>query len=228
MTQKGFTPIIVALIGILVIALVGGAYYLGTQSHNAPSLQTDKIIEPTPAPTASSQSSPQPSTSPNATDKPVSNAIKITYKLPTGWQTIQDPSKRLEVGYDQSKYDAMSDGNKIWLSGKWVGQGSDMHRLGGSQYFYITPYSGGSRHTELYKLLGIQDGDTGWKMPKYAERDYILNSWNCLIMNGISISQYPVTWGYCPVSTSEAIVLEFDNNDWSQIEQQLATVKLLK
>ena len=134
----------------------------------------------------------------------------------------------LEVGYDVNRYEAISQDKRIELLGKWAVQGSDQKRLGGNNYFYFSSYQGGSRHNELYKILGENPTSTGSTMPGYSEREYSYNGWSCLFLNGISISQYPVTWGYCPISSTQALVVGFDTPNWSEIEKQLSTVRVIK
>lgn len=77
--------------------------------------------------------------------------------------------------------------------------------------------------------MGVTSASSDWKSPKYySEKEYSYNGWNCLVINGVDISQYPVAWGYCPVSSNEALVIAFDGYDWSEIEQQIMAMRLLK
>lgn len=158
-----------------------------------------------------------------------SQGKRLTYSLPAGWVTVSDTTGKLEVGYDPARYDASARDQRIDLSGRWTGTGSDVRRLGWNKHVYLKSPSGGSRHQELYKILGVDRNSASWKSPTYyAEREYSYSGWNCLVINGVDISQYPVAWGYCPISANQALVLAFDGYNWSEIEQQLAAVKVLK
>lgn len=184
-----------------------------------------------PVPTQSEQSTLKPSPTISAVPSSTPKATrKLTYSLPANWKTITDTNGRLEVGYDTNRYEPITKANQVELLGKWVGtQGSDLHRLGWHQYFYLTSYNGGSRHSELYKILGVTANTKDWKSPKsYSEREYSYFNWNCLVINGVDISQYPSAWAYCPISNNEALVLAFDGPDWPEIEQQMAAVRILK
>lgn len=175
------------------------------------------------------ESMPEPTDTPAATAAPETPSATLEYTLPTGWKTIKDSSAKLEVGYDPEKYEIAPGDGRIELSGIWVGtQGVDLHRLGWTRSFYISSYSGGSRHTELYNILGITSDTKDWQAQNYSEKSISYSSWSCLIINGVNISQYPVSWGYCPISDTEAIVFGLDTSDWGEIEQQLATLKLLE
>lgn len=162
--------------------------------------------------------------------KPVRDIMvfNISYNLPLGWKTIVDKLGRLEAGYDPEKYSAKASGNLIDLSDKWILEDGKSRRLGWNKYFYLTSYSGASRHSELYKVLGVSEDETNWKGKEYSEREYLYNGWNCLVLSGISISQFPAAFAYCPVSKKEAAVLAFDSTDWAKIEEQISTIKLLK
>lgn len=224
-------PLIIAAT-LVFLLMAGGLVYLGYQNYqlqqrlNQLLEQQTNQIQPTPTPT-STQPSPTTSTVSSSTPKP---AKKLTYSLPANWKTLTDTNGRLEVGYDATRYEASAKSNQVDLSGKWVGtQGTNLHRLGWNKNFYLTAYNGGSRHTELYKIWGVTSTTSDWKSLKYySEKEYLYNGWSCLVINGVDISQYPVAWGYCPISSNEALVLAFDGYDWSEIEQQISAVRLLK
>jgi len=223
---RSIFPVLATAIACAAIFGIGG-YFLGTRSPLPQQNPEQKlaVTSPSPVPSATDMPSKQ---NPSVTPKP---AKKITYKLPSGWQTEKDTSGRIEVGFDTSRYTAISGENRVGLSGIWVGkQGVDLHRLGWNKDFNITTYNGGSRHTELYKILGVTNPSTmDWTSPQYySEREYSYSGWNCLVVNGVSISQYPVAWAYCPISSNEALVMAFDGYDWTEIEQQMAAVKLVK
>jgi hypothetical protein len=217
----------------MVIAIVFGygGYYYGKQSSVVKFEDRQPTAKVSPQPTHVEQITTEPLVTtivkPSSTPKP---SKKLTYSLPANWKTLTDTNGRLDVGYDSTKYDASAKINQVDLSGRWVGtQGPDLHRLGGNKNFYLTTYNGGSRHTELYKILGVTSVSSDWKSPKYyLEKEYSYNGWNCLVINGVDISQYPVAWGYCPISNNEALVLAFDDYDWSEIEQQIMAVRFLK
>lgn len=212
---------------LVIFILFGfGAYNLGKQA-SVTTLET--ATEPSVQPTQDIVVSPTSTPISNAPTAVAKQVRKSSYALPTGWQTKTDTTERLEVGYDASRYDMSSQENRIDLAGKWVTENGQMKRLGWNKQFFITSYSGGSRHAELYKILGVTAQDDTWKAPKYfGEREYSYNGWNCLFINGVSISQYPVAWGYCPISATEALVLAFDGYEWSDIEQQTAAIRLVK
>lgn len=207
------------LLGVIILFLIVGigSYYFGSRTSKPllfPIVSREKSVS-TQSPAVTATIVPQ-------------SISKITYNLPTGWKLAKDTTGRFEVGYDSSRYNATSSEKEVDLSGKWVEQEGKAHRLGWNQNFSLTGYSGGSRHAELYKILGVTAEFRDWKSPKYSEREYLYNGWNCLVINGVSISQYPVAWGYCPISSTEALVLAFDGPNWSEVEQQLSAVRLLK
>ena len=219
---------------VLAISLPFIGFYLGTQYQTLISSTEDqstlsflkprRIPTPTPTPPPPIDLTSQTATSSANT----ANIKKLIYSLPTDWLTVKDTTNMLEVGYDVNRYEAISQDKRIELLGKWAVQGSDQKRLGGNNYFYFSSYQGGSRHNELYKILGENPTSTGSTMPGYSEREYSYNGWSCLFLNGISISQYPVTWGYCPISSTQALVVGFDTPNWSEIEKQLSTVRVIK
>lgn len=220
------------IILILFVVFGFGAYNLGKQASIEPTKTTPTESVTQPAQTQDAITSPTlvpVSSSPTAVAKQVR---KISYGLPTGWQTKTDKEGRFEVGFDADRYDASNDAanddNRIDLSGKWVSENGQMKRLGWNKQFYITSYVGGSRHDEVYKILGENPSSTGSTTKDYSEREYSYNGWNCLFINGVSISQYPVAWGYCPISSTEALVLAFDSYDWIEIEKQTAAIRLVK
>lgn len=228
--SKGSLVIPLVLTAVVCATVFGiGGYYLGRQYPVAPTEAQQPTTQPSTQPAQATSTSPSPSITtnmaPSSSPKP---SEKLNYSLPPGWKTLADTSGRLEVGYDPSRYDATAKNNEVDLSGKWVGaQGTDLRRLGWNKSFYLTAYNGGSRHSELYKILGITTSTSDWKSPEYySEKEYSYNGWNCLIINGVNISQSAVAWGYCPISGTEALVLSFDGYDWSEIEQQLTAVRL--
>ncbi|MBI4100275.1 hypothetical protein HY439_00850 [Candidatus Microgenomates bacterium] len=217
-------------LGITILVLVfGGVYYLGTQSKSSnisnPGFKQVPQTTTTKETSSARNTTVSPSPSTTSTTKSSKNLI---YRLPSDWKTVIDTTGRLEVGYDASRYDAKGEEKVIDLSGKWINRDGKSSRLGWNKNFYLTAYAGGSRHNELYKILGENPISTGSTTKDYSEREYSYNGWKCLVINGISISDYPVAWGYCPISTTEALVLAFDNFDWSEIEQQITAVRLLK
>jgi hypothetical protein len=229
--QSKTNLIVPILLTILVSATVFGVggYYYGKQSPVVNFEDKQPTVDVSPQPTQIEQVAPAPSiitvVDPSSTPKP---SKKLTYSLPANWKTLIDTNGRLDVGYDSARYEASAGANRVDLSGKSVGTGSEFRRLGWNKNFYLTPYNGGSRHTDLYKILGVTS-TSDWKSPEYySEREYSYNGWSCLVINGVVISQFPVAWGYCPISSNEALVLAFDGYDWSEIEQQIMAVRLLK
>ena len=89
----GFAPILIVLFIAVILGIVGGAYYLGTQKGSSeptpiptivprPTLQASPIPSLIPNPTPTSTSTPKPTT------KPVQNGVSlenIKYTLPSGW-----------------------------------------------------------------------------------------------------------------------------------------------
>lgn len=217
------------VLAIFLSALVFGplgffvGYQIGIDSESKDNNLTNISISPTVVESNETTSTPTPT----ITKIPARNLV---YKLPEGWTAARDTGNRLEVGYDSKRYKTITSNGRVDLSGLWTGtQGVDLKRLGWNRYFYIISYDGSSRHSALYKILGITSSTTDWKSPEYySEREYVYNSWNCLLINGVNISQYPVAWGYCPITSSEALVLAFDGYDWNEIEEQMAAIRILK
>jgi hypothetical protein len=130
------------------------------------------------------------------------------------------------MAYDPNRYSSDPNPNLVLLEGKWVTEGSSSRRLGSTRAVQRVAYNGGSRHAALFAYLHIDGTQSDWKSPQYAERNYRYNTWNCLVINGIMLSQYEGAWAFCPISNTQGLVLSFDTKTWSEIEQQLATVRV--
>jgi len=151
---------------------------------------------------------------------PTLSAHKLTYSLPTGWTTLQDKTGTLEIAYDSKKATLFGNDSLGNLSIN-LGQKS-----GYGQYFsaFIKPYDGGSRHKFILGNEVLKDQD---KMPDYHEKTYSYNGWNCLVLYGISLSQWPSTEGMCAISSTQAIGFNTWQDD-TGTEQIIKTIRLLK
>jgi hypothetical protein len=144
----------------------------------------------------------------------------LTYYLPSGWKTVQSSNRLFEVGYDPIT--TRTDVNS------YVQDGISLFKQNFTNAAYFTvrliPYSGGSRHQFLYNQLGEKPVKEDL-MENYHETEYLYNGKSCLFLIGISISQFPTTWGMCDAGSGKAfLITSFDNENY---EQPLQTVKFL-
>ncbi len=153
---------------------------------------------------------------------PTANPAKnLNYLLPTGWKTVQDKTGTFEIGYNPETdlIFGPSSINNLNVGLTKVGQ------YGGSSYnLTIKPYDGGSRHNFILGPSGIQEQD---KMADYHEKNYTYNGWSCLVLYGISISQWPSTQGMCAIDSKQAFAFGMWKDE-AATKQIIQTIKLLK
>lgn len=228
--QKGIAPVIII---IAVLALIG-AYFLGA-TVGKPNLSKESLkdLYNTPSPAPASSLTPSPA----STSTPKSQAIKLTYNLPSGWKTVQDANNQIEIGYNPETNDPSTTyvAGAVSALGKWAE--NPTRRLAGSYTAKLGTYDGGSRHKAL---LGPEQEKQGWeKFSEYHEKEYtykqslskpegLYNNWSCLVLYGIYVSQSDITWGMCAVSSTLAIYFSSSMMDEQEIEQIIKTIKLVK
>lgn len=164
--------------------------------------------------------SSQVTTAPPAQIKQV--AKKLAYALPQDWTSFRDRTGKIEVGYDSRNNTAVSYtlGTGVSISGKF----------GVISSAGIDQYDGGSRHSNLYKRIGLTPEELRtnlWKHPEFHEEEYLYNGWSCLILIGVDISQYPQVWGICPLNSQSALYFNTWGLDNGPIERFLQTIKVL-
>lgn len=198
--EKSVIPIVLAVLFFLaLLATVILAYqnWLLNQRLNA------IISAPNPSPSPTTTVTPSATISPtsNPTSTPTRNIKTLKYSLPTGWKTIENSSGKFEVGYDPSTMKTEPLDSAVYLSKPKTTPGTWQFMM-----VKLLPYSGGSRHQFIYDGLGEkpQAQDLG---PNYREVEYLYNNRSCLFLLGISISQYPQTWGMCDAGGGEAFLI---------------------
>lgn len=164
--------------------------------------------------------------------EPIIQRKKLSYLLPSGWKTITSPNGRLELGFDPATTQFQTtDTNPsgISLTGIWSTTPGQTRNLGSRYSFSIKSYDGGSRHNFLYRELSFKPYGTNYDdIPENNyEREYQVSGWPCLVLFRIEISQWPQTWGICPISKTEALSFSMDGEE-ELVEKVLQTVRLLK
>ena len=144
----------------------------------------------------------------------------LTYSLPAGWKTIQDPTATFEIGYDPIN---TKDSDDKTFSGTMLLK-MTTPVIGYSSFFSVSlkSYNGGSRHQFIYDSMG-ETPTKGDLYPDYEEKECLLDGKNCLILNGISISQDPLVWGMCDAGNGQAFLI---TSYWRQDYQ--TTLRTLK
>ena len=153
---------------------------------------------------------------------PTLTAKKLSYSLPTSWQTLQDRTGTLQVGYDP-KLNQLGEIKdlSIELAGKW--EMNPPRKIGSNMTFFVKLYDGGSRHAFI---LGNQ---TDWeKLPTYHEKIYVYNDWNCLVLYGTYISQSDTVHGMCATSAKQAMGFSVGGGTDADVERIISTIRLLK
>lgn len=231
MMQKGQTAILI-LVGILVIAAIGGAFYLGKQTSPKSQPQSQEVTsQATPSPTQDvnreqnvSAASPTPSSS---TPKPLDTKITVlSYSLPKGWVTVADKTGYIELGYDPNIQEIITTKDLyIDIGGKWI-SANPARRVGYPFSVLIEDYAG-SRHQFLYKEMGVEANSTNWKSPDFSEEEFRYNNWPCLIFYGIGVSQFPSNMGVCPINNNQVISFGV-GGDKETARRSIQTIRLLK
>jgi hypothetical protein len=156
----------------------------------------------------------------------------LPYLLPSGWKTVVSRDGRLEVGFDPTKNQLLSEEatrSGVSFTGIWSTDPGQVRNLGYRYSFTIKPYDGGSRHNFLYRELSFKPFGTNYDDTPNDnfEREYLVQGWPCLVMFGIDVSQWTQVWGVCPISSNEAISFNMDGDE-TVVEKVLRTVKLLR
>ncbi|HLD91940.1 MAG TPA: hypothetical protein VI795_00940 [Patescibacteria group bacterium] len=201
-------PIIVfilASIGFLV-----NSKYRKTNFSNPSLIETPSSLNSTlPTPVFENKKTNPPSQTPK-------NIKKISYFVPTGW--ITDALDTFQISYDPSKLHKCYNGEHgIVLCSAY------------NTYFSIDilPYDGGSRHLFIYNN-GLGTPKKSELFSDYYEKEYNMDGKSCLILNGISVSQFPVIWGVCAIDSSRALLFYSYDRDEDSYLSILKTFNLLK
>lgn len=150
-------------------------------------------------------------------DGTINNNVKtISYSLPQGWSKVKLLNSIFNIGYDPSVSKIEHNTNDgLYI---WSGINQSIYDLSVAQ----KPYDGGSRHTFIYKTIG---GDVeSDKLDSYHEREYKIGGKNCLFLVGIQPSQSWVTWGMCPTTNGNAVVINLKATEDSDIEKVLGSI----
>lgn len=172
MNQKGFAPIILLVGALVIIAVGGGAYYLGKGASNK-DVQEDKVdIEipesSIPQPTTNNvESKPSPQqnivskTTPTPVSSPTGSVRKIQYKTTQGWSKYESSlgfSYQYPTGYSSPKknpVDPMGGQQKYceFISTRKPEGAQNVESL----TIRVRPYTGGSRREFLINTFGLNN-----------------------------------------------------------------------
>lgn len=167
----------------------------------------------------------------NTTKATTTQKTTLKYSLPAGWKTARDQANTIEIGYNPQTNDPSVTyfPGGVAATGKW--EMNPPKRIGENFTAKVGEYDGGSRHTNLYKWLGLtakelRSGE--WKAPGFLEKEYSYNNWPCLVFVGFSVSQLSVTQGICPINTLKAIYFSVDSRDLEEVETFMQAIRVLQ
>ncbi|MFZ2153544.1 MAG: hypothetical protein WAV41_05865 [Microgenomates group bacterium] len=150
-------------------------------------------------------------------------AIKsIKYDLPANWLSVRDNSQLFEVGYNPATQDIKMDKQSISIIYKNLNNNPYYSNYASSQLFQILPYNNGSRHAFIEKQLG-ETINSGNKFPDYFESDINIDGKSCLVLHGISISQFYPIWGMCAINSQQALL--FNSFNYADLSPHLSSLK---
>ena len=144
----------------------------------------------------------------------------LKYNLPQGWSTVRYYNNAFELGYDPSTYETKVDDIRNDKNSLWVVKKDSTTPYSNSFIFSLLSYDGGSRHKFIYNQIGeTPTKDDLFK--DYKELEYNISGKSCLVLDGITISQYPVVWAMCAVGDKAVLMTTFDRNNYLSILQTL-------
>jgi hypothetical protein len=146
----------------------------------------------------------------------------IKYNLPPNWLSVRDNSQLFEVGYNTVTQDIKMDKQSISVIYKNLNNNPYYSPYASTQFFQVLPYNNGSRHTFIEKQLG-ETINSGNKSPGYYESEMNIDGKSCLVLNGISISQFYSVWGMCAINTKQALL--FNSFNYADLSQHLNSLK---
>ena len=213
------------------MGVAGYSFWQNQNREKEPSINQ----EPSESPDAENLSLKSPDQNKDQLANKVS-PVKLSYHLPDGWETVQDTSETLEIGYDPN----ISESSTSYITGgvaavgKW--ESNPTRKISGNYTAVVGMYDGGSRHTNLLSgHLGLSEAELNsgiWKYPNYYfEREYLYNGWPCLVIFGFSSSQTPGVQGICPIGSTRAIFISSDSTfsdkeaDLTKFERYLQTIR---
>lgn len=160
-----------------------------------------------------------------------SSAKRISYVLPSGWQTTTDKGGNFQIGYNPATQilNSYDSGNpaELLITTKNLNNNKYYAPYAATIITGMRSYTGGSRHTFIETELLKETLSNQNKSASYHEKEYVVQGKNCLVLYGISISMSPTTWGMCPVSSTRAFYFN-GFSDEATVEQVLGTVKFLQ
>lgn len=159
-----------------------------------------------------------------STPTPTTSISKVTYKLPSGWQTFSGPANQFTVGFNPSTQDASMQDGIVSIVYKNLQNNPYYSPYAQTQHFQVLPYNNGSRHAFIEKQLGetlsiSKDNITS----DTDELNIQIAGKNCLIINGVYISQFPTVWGMCVIDSTSALM--FNSFNYADLSQHLSTLK---
>ena len=146
----------------------------------------------------------------------------IDYSLPQGWLSVRDNSQLFEVGYNPATQDIKMDKQSISVIYINLNNNPYYSPYASTQLFQVLPYNNGSRHAFIEKQLG-ESINSGNKSPGYYESEMNIDGKSCLVLNGISISQFYTVWGMCAINTKQALL--FTSFNYADLSQHLGSLK---
>lgn len=209
--------IIIILSFIIILSLITYSYLTYKNYQLKKDLQRISLLQfperiKTPTPNISSSPLQElPSPSPTLTYLPT-NTKKLTYNLPSGWQTIEDSEKKFQIGFNPRDFTALSYPKRIDLIYKQC-----CFRFS----IRIEPYDGGSKHNFLKQFF------EGYMVtPNTLEKNYLVNGKVGLVLYNIEYSS-TIIIGMLNIDGENAFLFSSTGGNQKEIEQILSTIKLL-
>jgi hypothetical protein len=212
MTTNRQNHLVIILSSLVAILFVTILYLLYVA--NIPKPTSIVVALPSPAPTQIPAT-----TAPTPT--PGKNISSIKYVLPSGWKTVTHPSGLFSVGYNPSTQYIETDDQSISLIYKNTLNNPYYSPYASTQKFNILPYDNGSRHKFIETQLG-ESLNSGNKWPGYYKSEFYIDGKNCLVLNGVSISQFYTVWGMCAINSKQALL--FTSFNYANLSQHLSSL----
>lgn len=213
-TGKKWVILVLTLTSIVIIAL-GITGYFAYQNYLLKQRAWEKLQTSPPEITEEPKTAtPSPSTEPQESPNPtIIPGKKITYILPSEWQTIKDSSSQFEIGFNPNEFTAFSYPARIDLVRK---------QCCFNFFIRIEPYNGESRHTFLNQHF------QGYKTSSNTfEKNYLVNGRSGLAIYNVEFSSTTII-GMIDIDGKSAFVFSSTGGDEKQIEEILSTINLLK
>lgn len=143
---------------------------------------------------------------------PTSTQVKkLSYTIPSSWQTTSDQSNSFQVSYDPNTYKVLPYDSRIDLSS---------NTCCSSIFIKLLPYDGGSRHQFIStNIVGVEN------KPTTQEINYQINSKPGLFLYDIDYSGTNSV-GMIVANSNQAWLIESQSSNINLIESIISTLKL--